>query len=141
MKMPIGICTCGNSKLEGNISQLILERSKEQIEKILSSTFFNGKIPAPLYENIIRSVEKKEIILLEAAGQQYIKTLNELAVMLSKKWTKREIIVKFLDRSTYLEPWIKEYAKEWEKHANIEFVFIEKGSADVRISFLQDGTS
>jgi hypothetical protein len=141
MAAPIGICTCGNHKIKGSLYNLINENSKEQLEKIMGSEFFNGKIPAPLYENILKSAKKKETILLESAASQFQQPLNELAVMLATKWNKRIITVKFLDRSANFEPLIIQYAKEWEEHANIEFKFVENEDADVRISLLQDGTS
>jgi hypothetical protein len=141
MPTPIGICTCGNHNNEGNLYNLINEYSIVQLQKIMDLEFLNGKIPAPLYENILRSAEKKDSILLESAGNEYMQPLHELAVMLSSKWKRKDIKVKFLDRSPFLEPLIIQCAKEWETYANIKFNFVENEDADVRISLHQDNTS
>lgn len=141
MELPIGICTCGNQEIEGSLHNLITEYSREQLEKIIGSDYLKNKYPAPLYENILRSADRKDAILLECAHSSYREPLNELAVMLSTKWDKKVITVKFLDRSPYLEKLITAFAKEWEEYANIEFNFVENQDADVRITLSLDGTS
>ena len=36
---------------------------------------------------------------------------------------------------------MKQYAQEWTKHANLEFQFVTYGQADIRVSFVQNGSS
>lgn len=142
MEMPIGICTCGNSKIRGSISSLITEHSESDLEKILNTDWAKEKIPGPLNENILRSVRSKLTILLDSTSDANKQSLNELAIWLKYKWPRgTRIKVRFLHRNPDLEPLIIEAAKEWEQHAFIFFDFVESGDADVRISLIPDGTS
>ena len=57
-----------------------------------------------------------------------------------KYWTAGEtILVKFLNGTTIAKQRVEEYAKIWEKYANIKFDFIASGDADVKIQFGKDG--
>jgi hypothetical protein len=47
----------------------------------------------------------------------------------------RDIYVRFLNGSTSLQNEVKKISKEWEKYANIKFVFIDHGESHVRIKF------
>lgn len=54
-------------------------------------------------------------------------------------WTQGSIIkVKFLTGSKALRTRMFNYAKEWEKHANLKFQMVETGDADIRI-FIGNG--
>lgn len=54
----------------------------------------------------------------------------------SSKWLPgQKIYVKFLDGTPFLKANVMYYAEIWEQFANIDFVFIESGKADIRISF------
>ena len=140
--MPVGICTCGNERVKGSLVNLITEHSAADLECIVEKDYAKKYIHSPLKNNIIRSAESRQTILLESAGIEYKESLNELAVWLQFKWPiGAKIKVKFLNRDAYLEPLISKSAKEWEAFANITFEFIETGDSDVRISLVQDGTS
>ncbi|HRH42941.1 MAG TPA: matrixin family metalloprotease [Pyrinomonadaceae bacterium] len=57
----------------------------------------------------------------------------------SKKWVPgQEIRVKFLDGDQLVRNKVMEYAEVWEEYANIDFVFVESGPAEIRISFTID---
>lgn len=57
----------------------------------------------------------------------------------SKKWIPgQEIRVKFLDGNEYVRNKVMENAEIWEQYANIDFVFIESGTAEIRVSFTMD---
>lgn len=57
----------------------------------------------------------------------------------SKKWVPgQEIRVKFLDGDEYQKTKVMEYAEIWEEYANIDFVFVTSGPAEIRISFTMD---
>lgn len=57
----------------------------------------------------------------------------------SKKWVPgQEIRVKFLDGSEYVREKVMENAEIWEEFANIDFVFVESGPAEIRVSFTMD---
>src|SRR5581483_4587556 len=136
------LCTALNNSEPISVHALLENYSKSQLEKILGSKFAEGKIPSVLYENVIRSSERKETILLESAGAAYKEPLNELALWLSKKWPiGSQIKVKFLTSFPAMEDKIKQAAKEWENYANIKFEFITNGNAEIRISLNSDGTS
>lgn len=55
-------------------------------------------------------------------------------------WTPGSTItVKFLNGTSLAKQRVEEYAKIWEKYANIKFNFIASGDADVKIQFGKDG--
>lgn len=57
----------------------------------------------------------------------------------SKKWIPgQKIRVKFLEGSDYVKSKVMEYAEIWEEYANIDFVFVDSGTAEIRISFTTD---
>lgn len=57
----------------------------------------------------------------------------------SKKWIPgQEIRVRFLDGSAYVRDKVKLYAEMWEEHANVDFVFVSSGPAEIRVSFTLD---
>jgi len=43
--------------------------------------------------------------------------------------------VKFLGGTNFLRNKVRQYAEHWEEYANINFIFVEQGSSDIRISF------
>ena len=60
----------------------------------------------------------------------------------SKKWIPgQEIRVKFLDGNEFVRNKVMENAEIWEEYANIDFVFVESGNAEIRISFTMDNGS
>ncbi len=142
MKLPIGICTCGNSKLTPISVGKLISYSESEMKLILESDFCKGKFDHTLTDNIYNSIRSKEPILLENVNSFNKPPLNELAVWLSFKWPIGSIIkVNFLQRDPDLEPLIIKAAKEWETYANITLEFVDSGESDVRISLEQDGTS
>lgn len=57
----------------------------------------------------------------------------------SKKWIPgQEIRVKLLDGNEYVRSKVRQYAETWEEFANIDFVFVQSGPAEIRISFTLD---
>jgi serralysin len=58
---------------------------------------------------------------------------------LGKYWENgRNLKVRFLGGTPYVRNKVMGYAREWSKVANIQFTFVEKGNADVRISFVEN---
>jgi len=56
----------------------------------------------------------------------------------SQKWTNGSTIrVMFSGGSTYVRGKVKQYVKTWEQYANVTFQFIDSGTPDIRIGFLQ----
>ncbi len=54
----------------------------------------------------------------------------------SAKWFPgQKIRVKFLDGDEFLKSKVKTFAQIWEQFANIDFVFVESGTAEIRVSF------
>lgn len=51
----------------------------------------------------------------------------------------QRIYIKFLSGSTTLQNEIKVFAKEWEKYANVKFVFVSNGNSNVRINLDSKG--
>jgi serralysin len=64
------------------------------------------------------------------------------AVLTGKKWKPgRTLKVRHLDGDPAIHAKVELYAKQWEKHANIKFAFVENGDADIRISYHLDNRS
>lgn len=54
----------------------------------------------------------------------------------SAKWIPgQKVRVRFLDGDDFLKSKVKYYAQLWEQFANIDFVFVESGNAEIRVSF------
>lgn len=65
---------------------------------------------------------------------------KELA--LTQKWANgKRLRVHFLGGNSTLQEKVKDYAKKWEDHANIQFDFVNDPSAEIRVDFVMDGTS
>jgi len=57
-------------------------------------------------------------------------------------WTNGSTItVRFLDGSAYVRNKVKQYANYWTQHANLNFKFVNYGQADIRVSFVLNGSS
>lgn len=57
----------------------------------------------------------------------------------SKKWIPgQEVRVRFLDGNQFVRDKVKLYAEMWEEYANIDFVFVNSGPAEIRVSFTLD---
>lgn len=64
------------------------------------------------------------------------------AALSNRVWKdKKELKVEFLDGSEFLKNKFRYYSGFWSDHANIKFVFVEKGPSDIRVSFKKDGSS
>ncbi len=60
----------------------------------------------------------------------------------SKQWIPgQKLRVKFLDGSEFVKNKVKLYAEVWEQYANIDFVFVESGPAEIRVRFAEKGSS
>lgn len=67
-------------------------------------------------------------------------TAEEMAV--TKKWANgKRLRVHFIGGTSKLHDKVKQYAKQWEKHANIKFDFVDDPAAEIRVSFVMDNTS
>ncbi|HQU85233.1 MAG TPA: M12 family metallopeptidase [Pyrinomonadaceae bacterium] len=63
-------------------------------------------------------------------------TVAQGVFRVSSKWLPgQKLRVKFLDGSEYVKLKVKTYAQFWEQFANVDFVFVDSGAADIRISF------
>ncbi len=51
------------------------------------------------------------------------------------------IRVKLMGGSSYVRDKVRQYAAEWTRHANLAFQFVTYGQADIRVSFVQNGSS
>ncbi len=57
-------------------------------------------------------------------------------------WTNGSTIrVKLMGGSAYVKNKVRQYAQEWTRHANLNFQFVNYGQADIRVSFVQNGSS
>jgi Matrixin len=54
----------------------------------------------------------------------------------SAKWFPgQKVRVKFLDGDEFVKSKVRQYAQVWEQYANLDFVFVESGTAEIRVSF------
>ncbi|MGM0889807.1 MAG: M12 family metallopeptidase [Bacillota bacterium] len=66
---------------------------------------------------------------------------NEMALMKFKKWQPgRKLRVRFLDGVSDVQEKVEKYAHQWEKYANIKFIFGNDRDAEIRISFNEKGS-
>ncbi|WP_235676403.1 M12 family metallopeptidase [Bacillus mycoides] len=85
-------------------------------------------------ENAIAENTENNIIGLRNADLP-----EEIAVLTGKKWGKgRTLRVRFLDGVPDVQKRVEHYAHEWEKYANIKFIFGNDPDAEIRISFKHD---
>src|SRR5262245_41053607 len=64
------------------------------------------------------------------------------AVLTGKKWMPgQKLRVRHLDGDPQIHAKVEHYAKTWEQFANLQFVFIREGDAEIRISYPLDGNS
>lgn len=67
-------------------------------------------------------------------------TAEEMAV--TKKWANgKRLRVHFLGGTSKLHDKVKQYAKQWEEYANINFDFVDDPAAEIRVGFVMNGTS
>jgi Matrixin len=65
----------------------------------------------------------------------------EAAAVTLKLWKPgRTLHIRFLDGDPVVQKKVKEYAHQWREYANIHFVFDNAEDAEIRISFLDDGS-
>lgn len=51
------------------------------------------------------------------------------------------LTVKFFGGSSYLQDQVMRHAREWTQYANVSFRVVSSGTADIRVSFTQNGAS
>lgn len=60
----------------------------------------------------------------------------------SNQWAVGSTLtVKFMGGSSYLQSQVIQYARDWTRYANINFKVVQTGTADIRVSFTQNGAS
>jgi hypothetical protein len=65
----------------------------------------------------------------------------EMALVTEKRWRPgRTLRVKFLNGEHSVQTKVVDYAKQWERHANLELEFVENGESEIRISFDRSGS-
>ncbi len=55
--------------------------------------------------------------------------------------TGSSLKVRFIGGTPYVREKVRQYAREWCKFANVKFVFVESGNADIRIAFKRNSGS
>lgn len=49
--------------------------------------------------------------------------------------------IKFMGGSSYVRQQVVRYSEEWTRYANVNFSFVTSGPSDIRVSFIQNGSS
>lgn len=132
-------CLCTTSNRIPPVSNLILDTSPEELEFLLESGQFKGRLSEGLVQNISEAKSTGELVKLHAAKPTNAAALRELCLWNAFVWENgRTITVKFLSGEKALQQKIQIYAKEWEVEANISFDFVPDGDADIRIRINDD---
>lgn len=67
---------------------------------------------------------------------------QRMALMTGAAWgAGRQLRVKFLEGAKAIRDKVRAQAVKWQQHANVKFLFVENGDADIRISFTKGGSS
>src|SRR5204863_560999 len=67
---------------------------------------------------------------------------TELAVTRSKKWPNgQRLRVRFLGGAAGIQARVRHYAEAWHPYANVTFEVVDSGPAEIRVSFVPDGSS
>src|SRR5829696_2161080 len=83
------------------------------------------------------AVDAKKLI---GVGPQALETFG--ALLTGKKWQNgRTIRARHLNGDPNIHAKVEQFAKEWEKFANILFSFVPSGDTDIRISYHLDNRS
>jgi len=68
-------------------------------------------------------------------------TTERLALINGYKWNSGDAIrIRFLDGNAAQHAKVKQYAQEWTQFANLKLFFDNSANADIRISFVTDGS-
>lgn len=132
-------CLCTTSNRIPPVSNLILDTSPEDLELLLESSHFKGRLSEGLVQNISEAKSTGELVKLHAANPANTAALYELCLWNAFVWENgRTLRVKFLSGDEALQQKIQSYAKEWEVEANINFDFVTAGDAEIRIRINDD---
>jgi len=67
---------------------------------------------------------------------------TELAVTRSKKWPNgQHLRVRFLGGAPEIQAKVRHFAEAWHPYANVTFEVVDSGPAEIRVSFVPDGSS
>ncbi len=101
----------------------------EDMQRVGASVESNLRDVGDLFEQL------PELHAHEAGG------ILRAAISVPKKWPNGTTVkCRFLDGSSTQKTRVEGWAHKWEQYANIKFQFVTSGDAQIRISFLQDGS-
>jgi serralysin len=84
----------------------------------------------------IPPIDAFEAVQLDDLPPQFTARAVAYKPELGKYWDNGRILkIKFLGGSEFVRNKVRQFAREWSDVANIQFVFVEKGEADIRIGF------
>jgi serralysin len=67
---------------------------------------------------------------------------ERMALVKDARWgSKFNLRIRFLGGEQSIRDKVRQHAEEWRKYADILFTWVEQGDAEVRISFIQNGSS
>lgn len=81
-------------------------------------------------------VDPYEAVVLDDLPPQFTARAVAYKPELGKYWENGKILkVKFLGGSDFVRSKVRQYAREWSGVANVTFLFVDRGDADIRIGF------
>ncbi|WP_322416026.1 matrixin family metalloprotease [Mesorhizobium huakuii] len=108
---------------------------------------FERIIPDELDQERVVRRRMREQMIEAAGGEKKLKAsgvlgVAKMALVNSKKWTPGTTLrCRFLDGSAKMRSTVKAVALEWQKYADVKLQFVNKGDAEIRISFFADSGS
>lgn len=130
------------------VTPKLIHLQNPRIMKVILSTllFLFGITGIINAQSIHTCTEMPVAPLVLQQAQQRIPQAASRAVSYKPKyglyWTNGSTIrVKFIGGSNFVINKVKQYATEWTRHANLNFQFVNYGQADIRVSFVQNGSS
>ncbi|QKX06635.1 hypothetical protein HN014_17515 [Aquimarina sp. TRL1] len=143
-----GFCTEMPSFTTGQLIHFAMDK-KIQKDAITAgyknswSTFYNWRKRNVTPEKgvaVMMEEYQKEVMKEEDISEVY-KTMYQLkAVILNDQiWNKNKLKVRFIDGDKNNIKRVIKYAREWERYCNVRFRFIERGMADITITFEDEG--
>ncbi|HEX8195661.1 MAG TPA: hypothetical protein VF571_05565 [Pyrinomonadaceae bacterium] len=121
---------------EAKLAQAETQKQLEEVKK-LTNVFQEINNDTSLNEEC----RDKVVGILQRLGEDPSNLTPQTNSNASKKWTNGKTLhIKFMERNPKIESKLEEIAHEWEKYANLKFVFGSSPTAEIRISFNNVGS-
>ena len=140
----LNLCTTSFEGSEYGLFQALRERAENVLNDRTEHLYGHGPARHLLQEIAAGRKNYTDLLLNEstAIGRTQTKhILTELVALHTRLWKKKKVLrVKFMGGDEAARKVIISAAREWERHANIKFAFVEDGETEIRIDFKRKGS-